>query len=652
MKFLKRLFTAILFSLISLLIFNFVRSIDSEFILGTNKMINVVENKKLYKKETIEKNITDFAKKENVSIVYSIPDISNREPTKNVYFFKGGQHIEVGSFNTKSKQVILSREAYLTKDLKGKYFFSRDVSDKKIADFFESNGLRIDIFQISYVNLFIQYIVDNNLEITLLSSILIFIVMSFYDIVNKFKEHSIKALHGHSFLKNYFKDCLEEKIFWLSPSFFIGIPSIFILKILGVQNHLIIYGKLLAVTYSVIIFILLIIDFFSYALYNFIDIAHMIKGKKPYFFLTCFNTIFKIILIVLTGIIVMQNLKLIDSLKTITSSSSLWKQVDDYYLLEISPNLNGEQEMNVLANKLKNFTLDEEKNGAILIQNNHIATPKQDNYDPYEGNVLYVNHNFISLYQKLSHQLSFLSSKDKNTIYLPKEALASKNEVENNFQNWFNVKQINNEKMSFELKSIAHDYNVFSFDTRSSKKFTFDKNPIIVTADSSILDPDYFLATISQGSYLFKNIESINSNIIRYDLTNDISGITNFKDSASYEINRIQIKINALMVSLILLISIMLLISGLNIKYYYEKNKKEIFIKMILGYSSYKINRLILIMNSVLVVFSGVLLYVLTYSKLSFIIIFILLLLDLFVVMLSAQKLKMAIFNKSKEINI
>lgn len=54
--------------------------------------------------------------------------------------------------------------------------------------------------------------------------------------------------------------------------------------------------------------------------------------------------------------------------------------------------------------------------------------------------------------------------------------------------------------------------------------------PIIINVQSTDLWDDFYYAMMSQGGYLFKDYDALVKSIKKYNLENDVSGVTNYKD--------------------------------------------------------------------------------------------------------------------------
>ena len=65
----------------------------------------------------------------------------------------------------------------------------------------------------------------------------------------------------------------------------------------------------------------------------------------------------------------------------------IWQKLDNYYTLEISPNIRNSEEKQILETNIYNLIKKSEQHGGLLLKNNNIANPDKNNYIPENGNV-------------------------------------------------------------------------------------------------------------------------------------------------------------------------------------------------------------------------------------------------------------------------
>lgn len=608
MKYIKIIFSFTMFLLLAILSFSFSNLVDSELIIGYKQVVEVKENTFEKGKKDIINSMNSFSDENRINMIYAIPNYSNEEIQNDIYLFGNDDKVsskKIVPFSPKKKNNMLSLKEFEFKDIAGKYFLEKKINPKQLSEFFYEQGLIVTIYNMDFFEIFITLLFDNGLVITFLSLLLIFLVLSFQSVIINFKEYSIKKLSGFSFRKIYLDDFFYDKIKWLICPLILYLSSITLLFIIGYREHIIFFAKTLGFVYLFSIIIMLIIDYFSYILFLLINVPEMLKDKKPYLFLSIFNNTSKVLILILLSTILIQNNKLLHELEVITNSFEIWEKMDDYYTIEIAPKQYNKKEIVELSNKLKQFALDGENNEAILFRNNNIYEPKLSDYGPEQGNVMYVNNNFLKFYDNLVDNnlvdYMFRKKTKKPIVFFPVENRSEIEKLIDRYNAWleFNLEKEAVTFNTFEIDFLDNNLDIYSFDTRTEKKFSFLKNPAIIVLNIEDMDPDYIFASISQGVYLFKDIELINKSIQKNKLTNDIVGITNFKDNAQYEINELRTKMIFLKFSVLILLIVLLLLIYTNLNQYIERVNIEIFIKVIHGYNLIKIYLNYLLINLV-----------------------------------------------------
>ena len=76
----------------------------------------------------------------------------------------------------------------------------------------------------------------------------------------------------------------------------------------------------------------------------------------------------------------------------------------------------------------------------------------------------------------------------------------------------------------------------FSFDHTTNLKFGYLDSPIVMLLTPDDLTGDFYLAAVSQGGYLFKDLDTLKQLLKDNHLEEEISGITNYKDSVLNEL--------------------------------------------------------------------------------------------------------------------
>ncbi|WP_367121205.1 hypothetical protein [Staphylococcus capitis] len=213
----------------------------------------------------------------------------------------------------------------------------------------------------------------------------------------------------------------------------------------------------------------------------------------------------------------------------------------------------------------------------FLIRSNNIYNPKIHNYNPYSGNILYVNQNFLKLYSKDIISIQTLLDKPQTIeIILPKEQAKAFHKIKDEFIEWSYFQNEFKKKLNIEVINSKNNNNIFSYDNRTENSYKFLRSPVIVILNSKDLADDFYYASLSQGAYLFKNYNHIEESLNRLHLKNYVSGITSYTDSIEKNLRGTNIKLIIVTFSGLLLMIVGIITIIFDIQYYFEQNKKDL----------------------------------------------------------------------------
>ncbi|MCE3309764.1 bacteriocin-associated integral membrane family protein, partial [Staphylococcus aureus] len=118
-------------------------------------------------------------------------------------------------------------------------------------------------------------------------------------------------------------------------------------------------------------------------------------------------------------------------LKNIYDSEKIWQKLDNYYTLEISPNIRNSEEKQILETNIYNLIKKSEQLGGLLLKNNNIANPDKNNYIPENGNVFFINNNFLNFYKNINHDFKMIDDhSDKINVFIPPRLQYQKSEIQ------------------------------------------------------------------------------------------------------------------------------------------------------------------------------------------------------------------------------
>lgn len=584
MKIIKLLLDSVALCFISILILTFsLKEADASF-PKASFVIHVTGWDRQHSKQDVYNTIDAIAKKEKIQIYKSIVQI------------KTDSHKMVYSFNSKDKKVknyqMIKYDELLTKDIRGNYFIvGKDFDANDINQQLQHIGIDSELYSINKLIIFLSIINDKGLIFPIISLLFIYLFYYFYNINMHFKSFAIKKLHGYSFLKIIFEDSKRIILYYCALSTIYSLILFIILLNLNLLDNLWIFTIRFIMAMLCFYCLLFLIRLISYLLYIRLNISQTLKGKKPYNLISTITMFCKICIIYILTLLIVHNIGIFNSLKQIKETEPYWSKLDDYYCLELAPFKYNEAEVADIAKKLHHMINITEKDSlSLLIKTNNLYHPKPTNFTPDNGNVIFINENFIHLYKDIL-QVHFINQTEPNTIevLLPPNANHTKKDIQNEFKSWVKFQQnFPNQNKEVKFLSSTENYKMYTFDTRSELKNTFTYNPAIALVNTDDLGDNFYYASVSQGSYLFKDYKKINNYLTQYHLNHIVSGVTNYKSIIWNEIKELNLSYFIVSCSIILSSITLLLITIFDIQQYFDKNQKMLLIRKIHGFGLLK----------------------------------------------------------------
>ncbi|HDJ2326157.1 TPA: DUF1430 domain-containing protein, partial [Staphylococcus aureus] len=236
-----------------------------------------------------------------------------------------------------------------------------------------------------------------------------------------------------------------------------------------------------------------------------------------------------------------------------------------------------------------NLIKKSEQLGGLLLKNNNIANPDKNNYIPENGNVFFINNNFLNFYKNINHDFKMIDNhSDKINVFIPPRLQYQKSEIQKNHQGWIDFQKQQNKKVDVQV--LSKNVSVFSFDRTTNLKFGYLDSPIVMLLTLDDLTGDFYLAAVSQGGYLFKDLDTLKQLLKDNHLEEEISGITNYKDSVLNELNETKTKMIITIVTIIINVFILLIATVFETIQYFSWNKKQLLLRKIHGYSLFSSN--------------------------------------------------------------
>lgn len=612
MKKFKLCLDIIVLLLISGLLYVFTFKEQEEIIPNSSHVITITNWDKTSSKSKVLNTIKAQAKNQNIQIIKIVKDFDQKS---SIFLFNENLR-DTASYNDwKESSSFLSFEQLLNKDLKGKYFvIGNHFHEEHLVNALQKQGVTVEIEKINRSHLFIELIDENQLLIPLIFLITLYLLYFIYDRGHNFKLYAVQRLHGFSFLQIMLHRSWHKFAYWIMMN--ISTTVINAIIIFLSQWSITLSTFLFRLVILLIIFngLILILWVTSYILLLTINVVPTLKGKKSHKILIFLGSIAKCLMVLTLSFLLAQNLNSYEKLNNIQQSQKFWKSLNDYYMLEISPNHRNDDDKKILEEKVYRLVEKSENHGGLLLKNNNIANPEPDNYVPENGNIFFMNHNFISFYKTKDHHFESLNDSSENiTVYIPNHLKEQKSAIQNNHQEWANFQKKQNQNVVIRI--LSKDINIFSFDQVSNRKFQYLNAPILMVLEPNDVSKDFYLAAVSQGGYLFKDSDALKRLIKTYQLEDDISGITNYTDSVVTELNETKTQMMITLITIIINICILMIASIFETLQYIDLNKKQLLIKKIHGISLIKSNGVFLLISICLSIMLAVAIYLLFESK-------------------------------------
>lgn len=313
----------------------------------------------------------------------------------------------------------------------------------------------------------------------------------------------------------------------------------------------------------------------------------------------------------------------INESKKVHQGISMWEKIDNYYQLYFSntttllPTYNTTREDFDMANK-KMYPLLEnaENNHGILAMKGEMQTIQSTNYMGI-NQFMTINHNFLDIIPILDKDGNKIEGLHEDKFYclIPENHKVNEENIINEVRSWIyfnqNVRGDEDQKYEGELETIYTKSNqkIFNFNSEDPQN-SFSENPVIVVVYLQGIGPqiENLIAEVSQGHYLFSNLEETNKFIQENGLENEFFGLVSAKDLGMEILQQIRQEYKAKMITLIFLLIVFIIIQFFISYSHIELNKKKLFLQYILGKSFWYRHRTYMKNMSSIFIFSSLVL--------------------------------------------
>lgn len=564
-------------------------------------MIDVIDMSIPNLKATIE--VEDWDKDKNIADVYA--DIKTYAQNNNLDIHKI-------VFATDKDSSPIKKVFTFAKDSESDYYYDRDISSSKV-DFYDSSELsteniigsyalttapsdnlekdfanlgltvKIEKFQLSLFMLGSLFTTIGVLSLVLFSAT---IVSSFVSKAARLKKYGIWEINGKSTFLLGFKDFIYDSL--IITIIFAGFA----------------FFRPILVNYYIYMWFCFVLCFFLLNIIGTVivnrqeTIVEKIKGKRPYQLYMYVSMAVKVFILIFFIITFHETVKQINESKEIYQGLSMWEQIDDYYQLYFSntttllPTNNvTKEDFEKAGRKLYPLLENAEKNNGILAMKGELQSISALDHSG-SNPLITINHNFLDVIAILDKDGNKIAGLSENKFYclIPENHKSNEAAIINEVRSWIYFNQdisgAEDERYEGELEIvyIKSNQKIFNFNSEDPQN-TFSKNPIIVLAYLQGLGSqiENLIAEMSQGHYLFHDLEEINRLISENGLENEFFGLVSAKDLGMEILRQVKqeykLKVMALLFLFVVFIIIQFFISYSHI----EIKKKKLFLQYIFG---------------------------------------------------------------------
>ncbi|MFP4938137.1 DUF1430 domain-containing protein [Staphylococcus pseudintermedius] len=614
MKWLKHLLDVFTLTLISLFLMVLLYEEDSEILTGSQVAIQVEGWDYQYSKAEVFDRFERVAKDLDIVIFKVITDHKKGQVDKAIYTFnKKANHHTITPMNRSYSYQQLTLDDLMKRDVRGDYFILDSVANPhQIKAALESVGLKVAVVPIKRWMIYIDVLINRGVLLPFVTLLIIYILYHLYDRSKNFKTYATMRLHGYRFYNIFFLNIKKIVARWFLLAMGVSLFSIGLLKWLGLDGQLGYFISHLILADIWFWMILFISSLLSYILLVSMNVPLMIKGLKPYRLLHLINHVSKLSMLVLLTLLILPNFNQLKKLEKIQETETWWGKLDDYYMIELKPIRRSINEERNFAKRFHQMIVySEQHEQALLMRQNVLAEPSETNFVPGNGNVLFVNQNFVDFFKSQLQDLPRLEDREGQVeLYLPPQAKTKAAAIRDDFQEWVDF-QLPNSATNTKVKvtQVDNPYQIYAFDVRTGLSTAYLKSPAILMLNAKDLTDDFYYATLSQGTFIFKNYENIIRNIDRFNLKDDVQGVTNYKDNVIKKYREAQTQWIVYSFSSGLAISVLFIVTLLDVLHYFEQHRQWLLMRKMFGFRRWQNYRNYIILNGLFTALIGAFLF-------------------------------------------
>lgn len=534
---------------------------------------------------------------------------------------------QIGNINIlQSKNInIYSLKAMNHEPIVGTYFIEGKSNINELISQFKSVGLIVSDNLPMYMHISPINCINISLLLGMIMLLAMVIISYLYYLVSQFKEVSIKSLFGYNSIEIF-----KEVIFFAIKSISIAIVITLIIQAIYILSF---YNSLGIFEYFIELFIfllitsifILIVFLISLIIFKFNNKVDMLKNKKPVGQLQILNYTAKVISSFILVFILINTYTSFNFLSHEVKELAKWNETKEYCYFMYNYNPMNREETCLFNDKNKILFSKLNEDGLLVYPSNGIqygvngydekSVPRDfgQGTSMYSGNSIEVNSNYLKLnpiYYENGERVQIKNNYgDYMIILVPEMYKKYEKELIKNYTKWYQFRRYANiniydqttgkkipyeKPVKVEIRFIKNNQRTFLYNPDFNvKNDGYSVNSCIAIIDSENIGADSYMAYMN-GGYFFANIKegykNLDENIEKAGLSQDIGAKVNLYSRVSGIMFRLKnnLEDNIFIIISILLLQVFIIIfSVLN---YTEKNKLDISIKKIHGYSFFNIS--------------------------------------------------------------
>ncbi|MGG7178308.1 DUF1430 domain-containing protein [Clostridium paraputrificum] len=434
----------------------------------------------------------------------------------------------------------------------------------------------------------------------------IVVLLILYSILKSYKKFGIKIMLGYSIKDIWIKEVSSLVISQILIVIVVNvIMSIFLFKEFNI--YFIDFSKNLIKSNIIQILILFIISSVPFIYLNNITIINIIKNKIPIKDIITFNSILKVILIILFFNLINQGILNYERINNVfTNKYEAWEEAKDYYIIPYMNNKNEDlPEGEESVKKLSQLYLNLNKDGTIMADFN-LYSPgqrerlKNDKKHDYERDWVTVNPNYLNenVVYDINNEPVKISEDDNNLVLLVPDKY--KEDEKGIIELWENIKNGYSEGESTKNQKIKILY------TKSNQKVFSYSADVNINDGNMVVDPiirvitekngvpsDYYITIGFTGNPIkikvdpsFDSEKYIYQKLKELGLEKYVDKVVPANDGVVFESKSVYELLAFIIGGIIILTLAMVIIITQNIYCYFEQYKKQLAIRQFHGYKA------------------------------------------------------------------